>query len=50
MRFSILPTEVKFFDYFERASQNLVDGAVLVKNLLEDYHDIEEAQASHHRD
>jgi uncharacterized protein len=45
MRFSILPTEVKFFDYFEQASQNLVDGAVLVRNLLEDYHDIDESQA-----
>ena len=30
MRFSFLPTEVKFYDYFEQASQNLVDGAVLV--------------------
>ena len=45
MGFKFLPTEVKFFDYFERASQNLVDGAVLVKNLLEDFHDVDEAQA-----
>jgi len=45
MGFKFLPTEVKFFDYFERASQNLVDGAVLVKNLLDDFHDIDEAQA-----
>ena len=45
MRFNFLPTEVKFYDYFEQASQNLVDGAVLVRNLLEDYHDINEAQA-----
>ena len=45
MAFKFLPTEVKFFDYFERASQNLVDGAVLVKNLLDDFHDIDEAQA-----
>jgi uncharacterized protein Yka (UPF0111/DUF47 family) len=45
MRFSILPTEVKFFDHFERASMNLVEGATLLKNLLDDFHDIEEIQA-----
>jgi uncharacterized protein len=45
MRISILPTEYKFFDFFEQASKNLVDGAVLVKNLMDDYHDIEEMQA-----
>jgi uncharacterized protein len=45
MRISILPTEYKFFDFFEQASKNLVDGAVLLKNLLDDYHDIEEMQA-----
>ena len=45
MRFSILPTEVKFFDHFERASMNLVEGATLLKNLLDDFHDIDEIQA-----
>jgi uncharacterized protein len=45
MKFNFLPTEVKFFDYFEQASANLVSGAQLVKTLLEDYHDINEAQA-----
>ncbi len=45
MRVSFLPTEVKFFDFFEQASQNLVEGAVLLKNLLDDYHDVEEAAA-----
>lgn len=45
MRVSILPTEVKFFDYFEQASQNLLEGAVKVKNLLDDYHDLEEVAA-----
>lgn len=45
MRFSILPTEVKFFDYFEQATANLVEAAVLLKNLMEDYHDVGEVQA-----
>ena len=45
MRFSFLPTEVKFFDYFDQASKNLVEAAVLLKNLMEDYHDIDEVQA-----
>jgi uncharacterized protein Yka (UPF0111/DUF47 family) len=45
MAFSFLPTEVKFFDYFEQASKNLVEGATLVKNLLDDYHDVDEALA-----
>lgn len=45
MRVSFLPTEVKFFDYFEQAAKNLLDGAILVKNLLDDYHDLEEVAA-----
>lgn len=45
MRFSFLPTEVKFFDYFEQASKNLMDAAILLKNLLDDYHDVDEMQA-----
>jgi uncharacterized protein len=45
MRFSFLPTEVKFFDFFEQASANLVEGATLLKNLLDDYHDVDEVQA-----
>ncbi len=45
MRFSFLPTEVKFFDYFEQASKNLLEGAVLLKDLLDDYHDIDEMVA-----
>ena len=35
MNFSFLPAEVKFYDYFEKASQNLVEGARLLKNLSE---------------
>jgi len=45
MRFYFLPTEVKFFDFFEQASANLVEGATLLKNLMEDYHDVDEVQA-----
>lgn len=45
MRFSLLPTEVKFFDYFELATQNLVEGAARLRELMEDFHDVEEAQA-----
>jgi len=45
MPMSFLPAEVKFFDYLEQATKNLVEGAQLLKNLLEDYHDVNEAQA-----
>lgn len=45
VRVSFLPTEVKFFDYFEQASKNLFEGAILVKSLLDEYHDVEEAAA-----
>jgi len=45
VRVSFLPTEVKFFDYFEEASKNLLEGANLVKSLLDDYHDVEEVAA-----
>lgn len=45
MPMSFLPAEVKFFDYLEQATRNLVEGAQLLKNLLEDYHDVNEAQA-----
>jgi uncharacterized protein len=40
--FSFLPTEVKFFDYFEQASANLLDGARLLQKLLDDYQNVEE--------
>lgn len=45
MKFSFLPTEVKFFDYFEQASQNLLEGSALLKTLLDDYHDAAEVEA-----
>jgi uncharacterized protein len=37
LKFSFLPAEVKFYDYFEQASQNLVEGARLLKNLTDDF-------------
>ncbi len=45
MKFSFLPTEVKFYDYFEKASANLLDGARLLQKLLDNYQDVEDAVA-----
>ncbi len=45
MNFSFLPGEVKFYDYFERASANLVEGAKLLQALLENPADIVEKAA-----
>lgn len=45
MKFSILPVEVKFFDYFEQASANLLEGARLLQVLLDDYQNVEEQVA-----
>jgi uncharacterized protein len=45
LKFSILPTEVKFFDYFEKASSNLVDGARRLKALIDDFNNVEEQVA-----
>lgn len=42
MNFTFLPAEVKFYDYFEKQSSNLVDGARLLKNLVDDFQNIEE--------
>lgn len=43
MRFSFLPAEVKFYDYFEQASANLLEAARILAGLLDDYKDVEEA-------
>lgn len=40
-RFSFLPAEVKFYDWFEKASANLLDGARVLQDLLEHYDDVE---------
>lgn len=42
MNFTFLPAEVKFYDYFERASSNLVEGARLLKNLVDDFQNVDE--------
>jgi uncharacterized protein len=41
LKFSFLPAEVKFFDYFEKASTNLLNGARLLQDMLEHYADVE---------
>ncbi len=40
-RFSFLPVEVKFYDWFEKASENLLDGARHLQDLLDNYDDVE---------
>jgi predicted phosphate transport protein (TIGR00153 family) len=42
LSFFFLPAEVKFYDYFEQASANLLDGARLLQTLLDDYQNVEE--------
>jgi len=42
VNFSFLPAEVKFYDYFERATTNLLEGARLLQTLLDDYQNVEE--------
>jgi predicted phosphate transport protein (TIGR00153 family) len=42
LKFAFLPAEVKFYDYFEQASANLLDGARLLQTLLDDYQNVEE--------
>jgi predicted phosphate transport protein (TIGR00153 family) len=45
MKFTILPTEVKFHDYFEKASANLLEGAKLLRDLLDNYENVSDAVA-----
>lgn len=45
MNFSFLPGEVKFYDYFERASANLQESARLLLALLENPQNLEEQVA-----
>jgi hypothetical protein len=42
VNFSFLPAEVKFYDYFEQATSNLLEGARLLQTLLDDYQNVEE--------
>ncbi len=42
MKFSFLPAETKFYDHFERASANLLEGAKLLQKLLDNYENVED--------
>lgn len=45
MNFTFLPTEVKFYDYFERASNNVLEGARLLQQLFDNTDDLDEKVA-----
>jgi predicted phosphate transport protein (TIGR00153 family) len=45
MKFSFLPANVEFYDYFEKASANLLDGARLLQKLFDNYEDVEDVVA-----
>jgi len=45
VKFSFLPAEVKFHDYFEKASANLLQGTLLLQKLLDDFENINEQVA-----
>jgi predicted phosphate transport protein (TIGR00153 family) len=45
VKFSFLPAEVKFYDHFENASANLLNGARLLQNLLDNFENVEEQVA-----
>lgn len=44
--FSLLPNQTRFFDLFEQAGDNLLEGARLLQDLLDDYVDVEKKVAS----
>lgn len=44
--FSLLPNQTKFFDLFEQAGDNLLEGARLLQDLLDDYVDVEHKVAA----
>lgn len=39
--FSFLPSQTKFFDLFEQAGDNLLEGARILQDLLDDYVEVE---------
>jgi predicted phosphate transport protein (TIGR00153 family) len=45
VKFSFLPTEVKFYDYFEKATANLLDGARILQKILDNFENVEEQVA-----
>ena len=44
--FSLLPSQTKFFDLFEQAGDNLLEGARLLQDLLDEYVEIEKKVAT----
>jgi hypothetical protein len=42
VKFSFLPAEIKFYDYFEKASANLLEGARYLQKMIENIENIEE--------
>ena len=44
--FSLLPSQTKFFDLFEQAGDNLLEGARLLQDLLDDYVEVERKVAT----
>jgi uncharacterized protein len=45
MKFTFLPAETKFYDYFEKESKNLLEGAKLLQKLLDHYENVEDTVA-----
>ena len=43
MRLKLIPREEKFFDLFEQQAENVVLGAKLIKELFDDYREVEQA-------
>jgi len=43
--FSFLPNQTRFFDLFEQAGDNLLEGARLLQDLLDDYVDVDKKVA-----
>ena len=48
-RFSLIPRDARYFDFFEQAGANLVEAARAVQALLEEYTEVE-AKLAHLRD
>ena len=45
MNFSFIPGEVKFYDFFEKASSNVLDAAHLLQKILDDVENLDEKVA-----
>jgi predicted phosphate transport protein (TIGR00153 family) len=45
LNFTLLPAEVKFYDFFESATANLLEGACLLQDLLDNYQNVDEVVA-----